>query len=126
MSCLYLTRDLLFSSQVTGAAGRSGTTVEVVGSAETLLAQCASRPVRLAIIDLTAPGLSIGDVMTALGKLPQPPMTIAYAPHVHGETLAAAQRAGCTLALTRGQFHAQMESLLREYGATAPPRASEA
>lgn len=115
MFCLYLTGDLLFSSQVTGAAARVGLPLRVVGSAEALLASCASEAVSAVVLDLSAPGLSVADLAPKLKKLGRPPTVVAYAPHVHGETLAAAQAAGCDLVLTRGQFHAQMGDLLRRF-----------
>lgn len=116
MSCLYLTGDLLFSSQVSGAAARAGVALRVLGSAEAVLALAAAERIGAVVLDLTAPGLSVGDVAPKLKKLPHPPVIVAYAPHVHGDTLAAAQAAGCDLVLTRGQFHAQMEDVLRRYG----------
>ncbi len=119
MSCLYLTGDLLFSSQVTGAAARADVDLRVLGSAEAVLATCAGESIAVVILDLTTPGLSVTDFALQLKRLPQPPTIVAYAPHVHAETLAAAQAAGCDVVLTRGQFHAQMENILRQYRGAA-------
>lgn len=113
-SALFLTGDLVFASKVQAAAGRTGKRLEVVMSAAALLDRM-HEGVRLALIDLAAPGLDIRDLVPKLRGLEHPPAVVAYAPHVHEQRLAAAAEAGCDMVLTRGQFNAQIDDLLKTY-----------
>lgn len=117
MTSLALISDLMMRSQVAGAATRSGTALEIVSSAESLLARAAAAPPRLVILDLSHPGLEWPALISALKELlPAESITLAFGPHVHASRLAEAEEAGCDVVISRGQFHAQMESLLKQYG----------
>ncbi len=115
MSALVLTADLVLISQLSGAAMRSGTTVEVAGSIEDLLSKADAGEPSLVILDLSHAGLVPGDVVGRLKPLLPAATILAFGPHVHKGRLAAASAAGCDTVMSRGQFHAEMDAILREY-----------
>ena len=116
MSALLLTSDLLFSSRVAGAAGRVGVQLQTVSAADLdrigqLLDDGA---VQLVIIDLDATDLSLSTILDKLSERPTPrPTIVAYGAHVRRQRLAEAREAGCDEVLTRGQFDAEMDEILR-------------
>jgi DNA-binding response OmpR family regulator len=112
--CMLLTSDLMLASHLGGAAERAGCAVETAASETLLFAQLAEHSADLVAIDLTTPGLDIQHIVAALRALERPPTILAFGPHVQELRLAAAADAGCDRVLTRGQFHAQMEEILRE------------
>ena len=70
----------------------------------------------LVIVDLSLPGLDLGELIAGLRALPNSPRTIVgFAPHVHEAALLAAQQAGCDVVMSRGQFNAQLDELLGHY-----------
>lgn len=116
MAALLLTADLACSSKASGAAARAGVDLGVAMSLAALMEKASRRKAEVVILDLTAPGLDIANVVGQLQALPSPPgAVIAFGPHVHEDKLAAAAEAGCDLVISRGQFHAQLEQLLSHY-----------
>lgn len=116
MSTLALISDLMMQSHVSGAATRAGASLEIVGTADALLAKAEAGQPNLVILDLSHPGLEPGELMPRLKELiPSGAVTVAFGPHVHQQRLAAASAAGCELVISRGQFHAQTEEILKRY-----------
>jgi DNA-binding NarL/FixJ family response regulator len=114
VTVLVLTTDLLLQSQLAGAVERAEQPVHVVGSVDGLVSALETGPARLVILDLS---LSAIDPSTLVPQLKQklPDTTIAaFAPHVHRQRLADAKAAGCDVVMSRGQFHAEAEALLRQ------------
>src|SRR4051812_43657479 len=117
MTIVALVSDLAMQSQLSGAADRAGVIVEKVSSADALLAKIAVGPARLVIVDLSHPGLDPAQLMPAIkAHLPSDATLVAFGPHVHKSRLEAAVEAGCDVVISRGQFHAGMEEILRQYG----------
>ena len=116
MPAVALISDLMMQSQVSGAAARAGVSLEISGSADELLTKVESAQPRLVILDLSHPRIDPGQLVPRL-KLTLPPgaTVLAFGPHVHKELLSAAESAGCELVISRGQFHAQMEELLKRF-----------
>jgi CheY-like chemotaxis protein len=117
MLILFLTTDLVFPSRVAGVAQRLGARMETAATPDALMAKLAGEPSPpwVVLLDLNSPGIDPAAIVPRLMELPAPPQSIiAFGPHVHEEKLAAAQAAGCNLVLTRGQFDAQMQSLLTQ------------
>ena len=108
---IFLGNDLMFSSQLLGAAAKLGKKVAVAGSAADaavkLSAEC-----KLVIADLTLDGLDLAAVVTATRATAPSARVIAFGPHVDEPLLAAAQAAGADLVLSRGQFHREYAQLL--------------
>ncbi|MEX2114595.1 MAG: hypothetical protein WD845_15480 [Pirellulales bacterium] len=113
MPAVVLTTDLLLQSQLSGAAARAGQSFQVVASVEALLAKLAASPHRLIILDLALDAIQPAALVQQL-RLQAPSSTIvAFGPHVHRQRLADAKAAGCDVVMSRGQFHAEAESLLQ-------------
>jgi DNA-binding response OmpR family regulator len=128
MPAVALISDLVMQSQVAAAAARVGVTVEIVNSAEALLAKAQTRRPRLVILDLSHPGLDAAQLVPRLKELlSRGAGTLAFGPHVHAARLAAAREAGCDVVISRGQFHAQMDEILRrpEAGGRRPEEEDE-
>ncbi len=121
MEIIFLTTDLLFSSRVAGAAARAGLKLRTAASRATLLDLAgAAEDNPIVLLDLNSPGVEPADVVPALRALPNPPRAIiAYGPHVQEDRLAAATASGCDEVLTRGQFNATMDDVLRKWRSAA-------
>ena len=114
--CVLLSPDLMLASQAIGAAQRAGCTLEIVATEAQLMLRLASTTDVWVAVDLTTPGMKIADLVNSLRNLAEPPASVlAFGPHVQSVRLDAARAAGCDQVLTRGQFHAQLESILREW-----------
>lgn len=114
--CVLLSPDLMLASQAIGAAQRAGCTLETVATEAQLALRLESTKEAWVAVDLTTPGLKIAALVATLRDLAEPPASIlAFGPHVQSVRLDAARAAGCDQVLTRGQFHAQLESILREW-----------
>jgi DNA-binding response OmpR family regulator len=110
---ILLTRDLMCSSQVSGAAARAGLEMKTASTAAVCLESAAADSPGIVILDLNTSGFEPGDLVGQLRALPEPPRAIiAFGPHVHEARLAAATAAGCDAVLSRGQFYAQAAEIL--------------
>ena len=116
MSINLLSTDLMFPSRVRAAASACGLELDVVMSPAALDDRLAAAPCELLIVDLSAAGVDLSQLVTQAKAAKHPPRTIlAVGPHVQEEQLRSAAEAGCDVVLTNGQFHAQMEALLVQY-----------
>ncbi|HEY1598367.1 MAG TPA: hypothetical protein VGG64_02105 [Pirellulales bacterium] len=114
---LLLSTDLATSSKVAGAGARQRVQINTINSVAAIADRAAADSYMLAIIDLSTPSLDVGEAVTQLRALPQPPgKIIAFGPHVHEALLERANAAGCDLVLSRGQFHARVDELLADLG----------
>ena len=108
---IFVGSDLMFSSQVMGAAAKLGLKLHLAANsadgAGKLTSEC-----RLVLVDLTLPGLDLPAVVAAARATAPTAQIIAFGPHVDEQLLAAAQAAGATLVLNRGQFHREYAQLL--------------
>ena len=104
-----MSQDLMFSSQVTGAARQAGVVVQSLSN-QAPLPDTSENPI--VILDLAQSGGDAGQAVAELVK--QGARVIAVAPHVHEEKLRAASESGAYRTLTRGQAHREMASLLQE------------
>jgi hypothetical protein len=111
-----LSRDLIFTSKVTGTARELGYRVLVAGNlplASAMIEQWRPRVVfvDLAAGDLVAPGaLAAYQVLAGAGTA-----FVAFGSHVDTEALAAARAAGCTEVMPRSKFAAELPGLIRRY-----------
>ena len=116
MPAVALISDLMMQSQVSGAAARASVSLEIAGSADALLAKVESARPRLVILDLSHPTIDPGELVPRLKAIIPPGGTVlAFGPHVHKGLLSAAADAGCDEVISRGQFHAQMEEILKRF-----------
>lgn len=111
---LFISTDLMFSSRVSGAAQRSGVTLRSTASLDAASLQPTDRndAPRLVICDLSTSGLDIAAAVAACRAVELPPRIVAYAPHVHEAKLQAARAAECDAVYTKGQFDAQLDTIL--------------
>jgi DNA-binding NarL/FixJ family response regulator len=111
---VFLTSDLMFSSQVLGAANALGLKVQLVAGSD--IAGKLSSECRLVLVDLSLPGLKLPEAIAAVRETAPSARIVAYGAHVNEQALAAAESAGADLVLSRGQFHKQYAELLRQLG----------
>lgn len=116
MSALLITADLACLSSVTGGARRSGIELRTAASPAAALAMLAEKPAPLIVLDLGTRNLAVGETVPRIRQLVPDAAIVAFGPHVHENLLAAARAAGCTLVVSRGQFHARMDEYLAQYG----------
>ena len=114
---LFVSRDLFFGSQVTGAAAALGQRIVMEGDPRRAAARAAEPGCRCVILDLGLPGLSPAEFVGAL-PADHHPRVVAFDAHVNESRLAAARAAGCRAVYTRGQFSASLPAILRECLAT--------
>ena len=124
-TAILLSRDLMLSSALAGPARQHGWALAVCGSWSGLQdavvnAQAAQAPVRLALIDLSLHDLQLRpeDIAWLHARSID---TVAFAPHVHRDRLAAAQAAGCRRVWSRGQLHQQAAELFAVGPDQRPP-----
>lgn len=116
MSALLITADLACLSSVTGGARRTGIELRTAASAAAAFEALAEKPARLIVLDLGTRDLALSETVPRLRELLPDAVIVAFGPHVHENLLAAAREAGCTLVVSRGQFHARMDDYLAQYG----------
>lgn len=117
MSSIGLISDLVMQSHVTAAAQRAQIALEIALTADALMTKVVSSPPRLVMLDLAEPALDLEHLVPRLKeRLPSGATIVAFGPHVHRQRLAAAESAGCDVVISRGQFHAQTEAILKRYG----------
>ena len=110
---VFLTSDLMFSSQVLGASKELGHSLSIASNAADLAAKLTG-DTRLVLVDLTLPALHMDEVVAASRSASPDAKIVAFGPHVHEQLLHAAQTAGADLVLSRGQFHKEYAQLLRQ------------
>lgn len=112
---LLLSRDLLFTTKVTGTARELGHRVLVAGNvalAQSMIEQW--RPV-VVFVDLAAGDLVAVPAILAYRKLAGPATPfIAFGSHVETQALDAARSAGCDPVLPRSRFSAELPELIRQ------------
>lgn len=110
---VFLTSDLMFSSQVLGASTELGHSLSIAASATDVAAKLTG-DTRLVLVDLTLPGLHMEEVVAAVRTTSPDAKIVAFGPHVDEQLLGAAQSAGADLVLSRGQFHKEYAHILRQ------------
>jgi DNA-binding response OmpR family regulator len=117
MNVLLLSGDLMVASRVEGAAARIGLSLRTVSTDDQAATACANQPNGLLIVDLSTAGLDVAALIAGLTAMAdRRPKTIAFGPHVHESLLSAAREAGCDEVISRGQFFAQLDEILRRAG----------
>jgi CheY-like chemotaxis protein len=118
-TALLISRDLFFTSRITGTASALGIEVQVVGDAQSAAEQVRACSYRCIFIDLADAGLDIGVFFAGLKGGWHPPV-IAFGSHVATARLQAAREAGCDEVMPRSRFSTSLPELLRRY-CGAPP-----
>ena len=113
---LLLSRDLIFTSKVTGTASALGHKVVVVGSIASAQANLAKGVPAVVFVDLSAGDL-VSPTSIASYREITPPGTpfVAFGSHVDTQALAEAAAAGCDPVMPRSRFTNELPSLIRRY-----------
>ena len=113
---ILLSRDLIFTSKVTGTASALGHRVIVAGNVALASAMMAKWTPAVVFVDLAA-----GDLVSveSLGKYretaaPGTPF-VAFGSHVDTKSLADAAEAGCDPVMPRSRFTNELPALIRRY-----------
>lgn len=111
-----LSRDLMFTSKVTGTASALGFRVVVAGDPERATAMIAEHRPRAVFVDLAAGPLVAPESLAALQRAAglETPF-IAFGSHVDVEALAAARAAGCREVMPRSKFSAELPDIVRRW-----------
>jgi DNA-binding NarL/FixJ family response regulator len=113
MSVILVTADLIVVSRVEDAVRRAGFATVVVSS-EKAAVECDAQQATVVVIDLGSPLHDLRAIVAHFKANVPPPRIVAFGPHVHEQRLAAAREAGCDEVVSRGQFFAQMDSILQQ------------
>jgi CheY-like chemotaxis protein len=111
---LLISRDLFFTSKITGTAGALGFRIEVEGDRSRALSKIATGNFRCLFVDLGMADLALPELMAQL-PAERPPAVVAFGAHVATTRLAEATAAGCTEVLPRSKFSATLPELLTRY-----------
>lgn len=114
MQIVLLSRDLMLSSRLEGAARQQEYSVHVAAEVAGAITAVAEENCRLLFIDLQLPRLDIASLVEEVRQNASDDLRIvACGPHVHEQRLRAAREAGCDLVVTRGQFDREADTILR-------------
>ncbi|MBI3863104.1 MAG: response regulator [Planctomycetia bacterium] len=111
---LLISRDLFFTSKVSGAAEALGIKLTVVGDAATAARVAGEGNCRCVFIDLADAGLDVSAYFRHADREKTPPV-IAFGSHVATARLQEARDAGCTHVMPRSRFSATLPELLKQY-----------
>jgi hypothetical protein len=113
---ILLSRDLIFTSKVTGTAQMLGRRVLVAGDVSLALAMIAQCQPRVVFVDLAAGDLVQSTALLAFQKLAAPATPfVAFGSHVDAAALAAARVLGCDPVLPRSRFSAELPELIERF-----------
>lgn len=113
---LLLSRDLFFTSKVTGTAGALGLKVQTVLGIPQLMEKLKSSDVqcRCVFIDLALNDLDVANLMSQFPTETRPKV-VAFGSHVATARLEGAEAAGCDEVMPRSRFSATLPELLKKY-----------
>jgi CheY-like chemotaxis protein len=113
---ILLSRDLIFTSKVTGTAAALGHRVLVAGAVTLAATMIEKWKPRVVFVDLAAGDLVEPAALLAFRQLAGPSTPfVAFGSHVDTDALAAARGAGCDPVLPRSRFTAELPELIRRY-----------
>jgi DNA-binding NarL/FixJ family response regulator len=124
-SGLLLSRDLIFTSKVTGTARMLGRQVLTAGNSALALSMIEQHKPRAVFVDLAAGDLVRPEAIVAYRQVAGPGTAfVAFGSHVDTAGLAAAAGAGCDPVMPRSKFSAELPELIRRFlGADEPASA---
>jgi CheY-like chemotaxis protein len=113
---LLLSRDLIFTSKITGTASALGHRIVVASNPKLARATIETSSPRVVFVDLAAGDLVAVPALREYRSLaaPETPF-VAFGSHVDTEALALAKSAGCDPVLARSKFSAELADLIRRY-----------
>jgi hypothetical protein len=113
---ILLSRDLIFTSKITGTAGALGHRVMVAGNRPLALTMIEQWRPRVVFVDLAAGDLVSPEALAAYQVAAGPSAAfVAFGSHVDTEALAAARAAGCGEVMARSRFTAELPDIVRRH-----------
>jgi hypothetical protein len=113
---ILLSRDLIFTSKVTGTARTLGYRMLVAGNVEPAATMIAEWRPCVVFVDLGAGELVSPEALIGYQSLAGPETHfVAFGSHVDTEALARARAAGCDPVLPRSEFAAELPELIKRY-----------
>lgn len=109
---ILLSRDLIFTTKITGTASAIGHRLVVVGRSDQLDQAMADGPPRAILIDLAAGDLVTPAALASLRARVPAARLVAFGSHVDTASLDAAREAGCDEVMPRSKFVADFPTLL--------------
>jgi len=113
---LLLSRDLIFTSKITGTAAALGHRVIVAGNVAFASAILGAWTPKVVLVDLGAGDLVASPAILRYREI-APPGTpfLAFGSHVDVAALAVAAAAGCDPVMPRSRFTKELPALIRRY-----------
>lgn len=122
-SGLLLSRDLIFTSKVTGTARELGYQVMTAGNSALAAAMIGQWTPKVVFVDLAAGDLVSLPALLAYRQAAGPGVPfVAFGPHVDTNALDSARAAGCDEVLFRSAFAANLPALVRKYFGEGPAK----
>ncbi len=118
-----LSRDLIFTSKVTGTARALGHQVLTAGNQALAVSMIEQWAPRAVFVDLAAGELVEPTALAAFRHLAPEATFLAFGSHVDTESLAAAGAAGCDPVMPRSRFTRELPDLIRRYLGDPPTEA---
>jgi CheY-like chemotaxis protein len=113
---LLLSRDLIFTSKVTGTARALGFRVMTAGNLELASSMIEQWRPRAVFVDLASGDLTAPPALIAFRRLATPGTPfVAFGSHVDMSALDAARASGCDPVLPRSRFSAELPELIRRF-----------
>jgi hypothetical protein len=113
---LLLSRDLIFTSKVTGTAGALGHRVIVAGNVALVSAILAKWSPVVVFVDLASGDLASPASIAKFREIATASTPfLAFGSHVDTQALAEASAAGCDPVMPRSRFSNELPSLIRRY-----------
>jgi hypothetical protein len=113
---ILLSRDLIFTSKVTGTARALGHRMLVAGTSSLALAMIENWRPCVIFVDLAAGDLVAPEALLGYQGLAGPATAfLAFGSHVDTEALAVARAAGCDPVMPRSKFSAELPELIGRY-----------
>ena len=115
---VFLTKDLMMSSNASSHARQNQLKLKTIDSADSAINYILENRPHLFLINLQTPGLVVSQLGEQVRELPDSvsPLTVAYAQHVNVDLLNEAKAAGFDQVLTRGQVNSQIGQIVAEAG----------
>ncbi len=110
---ILLSRDLIFTSKITGTARAIGHRVLVAGNRSLASSMIEQWRPRVVFVDLAAGDLVAPEALLAYQSLAGPSTAfVAFGSHVDARALDAARAAGCTEVMPRSKFSAELPEII--------------
>lgn len=119
-SGVLLSRDLIFTSKVTGTARALGVSVMTAGNSALASSMIEQWKPKVVFVDLAAGDLVRPEALVAYRQIAPEFTFVAFGSHVDRDALTAAESAGCDRVMPRSKFSGELPELMRELFGLAP------